>query len=435
MSLIQKVRKYFRGSFVLVKCKKTFPTFWAPVYLLPKPKWFQDKCDAPTFRPIISHAAQAEKPFLQMVSAAVGECIKLFLDVMSNGLHDLQGPLPNGLANMFTADFLRVRAFASMNRVQGIWQMNKLPNFLNTLKDIVYISEFDIESMYTNINQFILFHNILHFTTILLATRKTTFTVRKHGKRWLATSGTRHVGGSHTFQLRDLMYILLHSVFCDKYVTYKHRKFQQDKGIPMGGILSPCLAEIFCLLQENRCAIKGMTVAKRVLDWLKDIPPWLKSCLPLEPVMPNVPTGFHLKWNVITCRYRDNILLFWKTLPDQMTDVKTVLETCYHIPFKMESEGCEVNSLGLSLNIANRMVSFCNLLKETHIPRYPKCSFQYEQQLAFSILCGDVERCLLFSNDHLKRKLMAQSLACSALEAQPPIYLLFLLVHRLLRLI
>lgn len=360
------------------------------------------------YRLIVSHQNQKGKGFFQKVSKALSFLIK-HLQFLSCGESEATPQLTKPSLNRLLKEYEQwcnpIRLLPYDHHINSIkmcsaWNMQDVPFFMERMGKVKKLVEMDMTKMFHNIPKNSLVLAVLwFFSTILFLPCKNKVTILPDGTcRWGST--VKHNAHIHT--MISLLSFCLFAIHMDIFICLGTHIYGQMKGVPMGGSLSPAIAEIYCLWIElgNNTTTR---VHIKILEWLKKAPPWvislIKPLLPsshnpsLAPTHTQTHSTFTL-WPKI--RYRDNILLFPNTTQVNEKELQKWLHQCYQLPFSTENVGTEMQCLGMQIRLNNCKITFGP--KISTVTRFRRCLTKLDTRVTIGGMHGEMHRASIYSN-------------------------------------
>jgi len=352
--------------------KQSIPVFLARPFVLVKPKFWSGESSVPTFRFIISHARQRLKTFVQKVGKALSLGISTLQQHLVRGTgNDLSNVSHTKLYKNFkhwsSPDFQWTDLMGNpvvtrcpeteyipkldVGDVFPAWKIDDVTHvFDNTSHKITAMVEVDITNMFYEIPTKQLITAIYWFFNVLLGLHKTWCNVdnRLCYARW----GKSVHKTVLNLPWHTLLMCCIWSVEVDNCVQWGTHIFQQCAGVPIGGLLSAQLAEIWALWVENSHRM-ALGLHKSMYSFICK-----STCISvsLQDLYVNTAPPEILKY-MMMCRYRDNLLLGnTKVCSIDTQLLVSALHAWYMVPFTLVQQGSHICSLGINFHVTGEGV-------------------------------------------------------------------------------
>ena len=228
--------------------------------------------------------------------------------------------------------------------------------------------EFDIVNMFMMLPTKLVYISILFFCN-------TVITHLQHRNGWV-TVGSNTIWEGRTYRpglkmvsTKCVFFTLFWSVCKDCHVLFRNTYYTQEKGVPIGGLLSAQIAEMYCLfceVQDHFCPTLHPLLMR-----------WCKTSLIRETCGTDLLALWHNYWSqhlgmgsipktISLYRYRDNVILFCteNLTTIQIQQWKQMLQFLYGVRFTVEQEGQVMNVLGMHIEIVQGQLQWTPNFKD-----------------------------------------------------------------------
>jgi len=401
-------------------------------YVVAKPKFFLGLAKELQVRQIINHSNQPNKCLFKKTNKALTLCMHTLIQHLKTGYNTHLNSPPPQLKTPWMQDLLVIQPYSSSNNtIVACWTVE---SFLSSLKSIQSrnvihsLIEWDFNNMFFNIPTKNLLLSLLWFFSMLMHTNKHFVNIKKTTSkkgRFVAAWGSSNKPGAEVFSIYTLLTICLFEVQHNTLVKNHNNLYSQKKGVPIGGLLSSVLAEIYLIIIETKelwNPNNTLKLHRRLKSYILAQHNTLYD--PIKTLVQEFDTHALPQVNldsskVRLLRYRDNIIGACVEETDSLQSLQSQLQQLYCMPIKLEGNGHTIRLLGLSVQCGLKLLH--SPVEKTHTLMHSK--EVPEQRINYSIVMGELARWKFMSNDFTKARVHFLKLLEAFHNTHPPTWL------------